>query len=75
MAAKDLATQVQFPSVEMLIIGAIFGTVIGLVVGLWLKNAHEKRLIEINNISRKTPYMSTFKKNGPMTGFWRMIGT
>jgi hypothetical protein len=74
MVAKDLASKVQFPSFEQLMIAAVFGTALGIIMGLWLKNALDKRIVHMDALSRKIPYMARYKKDGLLTVIWRMIG-
>lgn len=74
MITGDLATKLQFPSIEQMMLGAIFGTAMGIVIGLWLKNRLDKRLVDENNRLQKLPQMTWYKKSGPLTSIWRMLG-
>jgi hypothetical protein len=74
MKTNNLVSQLQFPTFEQLIIGAVFGTIIGLLVGYWLKNLVDKKVLEDNQRLKKLPQMSWHKKAGPLTAIWRMLG-
>jgi membrane protein YqaA with SNARE-associated domain len=72
MIAKDFA----FPSIQLMMYGAAVGTVAGIVIGLWLKNYVDRKSIEENDRMRKLPgaTMTWYKKTGPLTSIWRMLG-
>ena len=74
MATNKLVSQLQFPTFEQLMIGAVFGTIVGLFIGLWLKNFVDKKVLEDTQRLKKLPQMSWYKKAGPLTAIWRMLG-
>ena len=74
MITKGLTSQIQFPSAEHMMFGAVFGTIVGLLVGLWLKSYVDRKTIEENRRMKKLPNMTWYKKSGPLTVIWRMLG-
>ena len=72
MIAKDFA----FPSFQHMMYGAVVGTVAGIIVGLWLKSYVDRKNLEEKNRMRKLPgaTMTWYKKAGPLTSIWRMLG-
>lgn len=74
MVTNNLISQLQFPSFEQLMFGAVFGTVAGLIIGLWLKSFVDKKLLEDSQRLKKLPEMTWYRKTGPLTAIWRMLG-
>ena len=72
MIAKDF----NFPSFEHMMYGVVFGTAAGLIIGLWLKSYVDRKTLEEKRRLQKLPSatMTWYKKAGPLTSIWRMLG-
>jgi len=71
-----MANNFNFPTVEQMMYGAVVGTVAGLIIGLWLKSYVDRKTLEEKHRLQKLPSdtMTWYKKAGPLTSIWRMLG-
>jgi membrane protein YqaA with SNARE-associated domain len=71
-----MANNFNFPTVEQMMYGAVVGTIVGLIIGLWLKSYVDRKSLEEKHRLQKLPSatMTWYKKAGPLTAIWRMLG-
>jgi hypothetical protein len=72
MIARDFA----FPSFQHMMYGAVVGTAAGILLGLMLKSYVDRKNLEEKNRMKKLPgaTMTWYRKTGPLTSIWRMLG-